>query len=224
MMQSWNALFECIKNVRLLSDADTLVWNYEANGIYSVSSLYKIVNFRGAIPGKGPKVWEVKIPPRVQIFIWLAFNNKLLTRDNLSKRQHVDDLSCLFCAEHETGRHLFFECVVAKEIWRDINDLADMANITNIASMLEWWHSNSNTSLKIYQAAAMWALWKLRNDMYFGRAMWSNMQGVWRKMAAMLSAWEILYSGLVNDRVRWLVARLEQNIREPPLLMWPDPG
>lgn len=68
-MQSWNALFDCIKNVRLLSDTDTLVWNYEANGIYSVSSFYKIVNFRGVIPAKGPKVWEVKILPRVQIFI-----------------------------------------------------------------------------------------------------------------------------------------------------------
>ena len=136
----------------------------------------------------------------------------------------MDDLSCLFCAEHETGGHLFFECAVVKEIWRDINDLADTANIANFASMLEWWHSNPNTSIKIYQAAAMWALWKLRNDMYFGHAMWSNMQGVWERMAPMLSTWEILYSGPVKNRVHRLVRRLEHKIREPPLLMWPDPG
>ena len=86
MMQSRNALFGCIKTIPLSDALDKLVWNYDARGIYSLSSFYKIVHFRGVIPGNGPIVWEVKIPPRVQIFIWLASNNKLLTRDNLSKR------------------------------------------------------------------------------------------------------------------------------------------
>jgi hypothetical protein len=35
--------------------------------------------------------------------------------DNLAIRQEVADKSCLFCAEQETSRHLFFDCEVAKK-------------------------------------------------------------------------------------------------------------
>ena len=66
----------------------------------------------------------------------------------------------------------------AKEIWRSANEIANTASITDIVSMLDWWKNYLNTALQLYQAAAMWALWKLRNDMYFGRAMWSHMQVV----------------------------------------------
>ena len=42
-------------------------------------------------------VWHIKVPPIILFFLWLVSHNKILTRDNLCKRQHLDDLSCLFC-------------------------------------------------------------------------------------------------------------------------------
>ena len=50
---------------------------------------------------------------RLGFILWLLANNKTLTRSNLSKRQHLDGLSCLFCGETETVHHLFFGCCVA---------------------------------------------------------------------------------------------------------------
>ena len=50
---------------------------------------------------------------RLGFILWLLANNKTLTRSNLSKRQHLEDLSCLFCGETETVHHLFFGCCVA---------------------------------------------------------------------------------------------------------------
>lgn len=38
--------------------------------------------------------------------------------DNLKTRGIVKPLGCQFCAEEETISHLFFDCVVAKEVWR----------------------------------------------------------------------------------------------------------
>lgn len=55
------------------------------------------------------------ISPRVHLFLWLLAKNKVLTMDNLAIRQEVADKSCLFCAEQETSRHLFFDCEVAKK-------------------------------------------------------------------------------------------------------------
>ena len=50
---------------------------------------------------------------RLGFILWLLANNKTLTRSNLSKRQHLEDLSCLFCGETETVHHLFFGCCAA---------------------------------------------------------------------------------------------------------------
>jgi hypothetical protein len=46
-------------------------------------------------------VWHIKISPRVHYFLWLISKNKVLTRDNLSKRRKVEDETCLFSGEKE---------------------------------------------------------------------------------------------------------------------------
>ncbi|TVU14266.1 hypothetical protein EJB05_37725, partial [Eragrostis curvula] len=43
------------------------------------------------------------------------------SKDNLKKRQKVNDLSCLFCEEAESVQHLFFDCVVAKQTWVELS-------------------------------------------------------------------------------------------------------
>jgi len=48
-----------------------------------------------------------------------------LTRDNLSIRKKLDDMTCLFCSENESVQHLFFECVVAKQMWVYLSEACD---------------------------------------------------------------------------------------------------
>jgi hypothetical protein len=62
-------------------------------------------------------MWKINVPSRIHIFLWLLANNKTLTMDNLAKRRHVDDTSCLFCNEKESMSHLFFKYCVAKLFW-----------------------------------------------------------------------------------------------------------
>jgi hypothetical protein len=63
-----------------------------------------------------PAVWKLNISPRVQIFMWLVSHNKILTRDNLAKHQHVNDPSCLFYEEIETMEYLRFRCDLTRLI------------------------------------------------------------------------------------------------------------
>jgi hypothetical protein len=105
----------------IFCEEDSLIWKFTSNGSYSSQSLYKIINFRGITPVRSPSIWQLKIPPRVQFFLWLLINKKVLTRDNLPKRQNVVDKTCLFCSELESCQHLFFECVVAKQMWARIS-------------------------------------------------------------------------------------------------------
>ena len=109
-----------LSRIQFKDEDDAIIWKLEANGIYTVSSLYAVVNFRLVMPVDVHKVWSIKVPPKIHFFLWLLTHNKLLTRDNLSKRQHLDDASCIFCSEPETSTHVFFECVVAKVVWERI--------------------------------------------------------------------------------------------------------
>jgi hypothetical protein len=64
-----------------------------------------------------PAVWNLKIPPRVQIFLWLFPQNKIMTRNTLRCRGIPKPMECSFCKEFESVDHLFFDCIVSKNIW-----------------------------------------------------------------------------------------------------------
>jgi hypothetical protein len=57
----------------------------------SSESLYAMISFRGVVPMYVSSIWKLSVPPRVQLFLWLVSNNKVLTRDNLAKRREVSD-------------------------------------------------------------------------------------------------------------------------------------
>lgn len=40
-----------------------------------------------------------------------------MTIDNLIKRNIFKPIQCQFCTEHESIPHLFFECIIARNIW-----------------------------------------------------------------------------------------------------------
>ena len=66
-MNLWFELLEIAKSIMYTDVGDSLVWNMNSKGIYTVKSFYKFVNFRGVLPVSTPAVWAVEIPPRIQI-------------------------------------------------------------------------------------------------------------------------------------------------------------
>jgi hypothetical protein len=95
----------------------TMGLSFSSNGKFSVQSLYAVISQHGVKPVFVHVVWKLKIPPRVQIFLWLLFNNKLLTRYNLAKRREVPDNTCLFCSEAESI--LFTTCSLIA-VWQNL--------------------------------------------------------------------------------------------------------
>jgi hypothetical protein len=55
---------------------------------------------------------------KIKIFVWFLIKGVVLTKDNLLKRNWKGDEKCCFCNNKETFEHLFFECHVARFIWR----------------------------------------------------------------------------------------------------------
>jgi hypothetical protein len=100
----WLELIQIVSVVEFTEEEDSIIWQYES----SVQFLYAIVNNRGVRPVYTPVMWNISVPSRVHIFLWLLANNKTLTRDNLEERKRLEDKRCLFCNELESVSHLFF--------------------------------------------------------------------------------------------------------------------
>jgi hypothetical protein len=109
LMQLWQELEGVVSSITFSNDCDSLIWKYESIGIYSSSSLYAIINFGGVMPIYIPAVWNLIVPPRVHIFLWLLSHNKLMTRDNLLKRKMNKPMCCIFCSKDESIVHLLFQ-------------------------------------------------------------------------------------------------------------------
>ena len=173
---------------------------FHSSGVYSVRSFYAIVNNRGVIPVHSPAVWNLRVPPRLHIFLWLLSKNKLLTRDNLAKRRHVEDASCVFCSEPESCSHLFFDCFVAKLIWPIISDIIGVQVGVSFESVARWWISEKRNSLiNTVCTAVLWAIWKLRNEICFQGKVWPGVHDIWRRVASDLELWKILSSDAVSE-------------------------
>jgi hypothetical protein len=104
-------------------------------------------------------MWRIPVPPRLHVFLWLLANDKVLTRDNLAKRRHVDDATCLFFAKPESFSHLFIKCCVARMIWNDICEMTDTPLIIDFESMRRMWVTGKKArALNVLTFLVVWAL------------------------------------------------------------------
>ncbi|XBH79743.1 hypothetical protein VPH35_105647 [Triticum aestivum] len=221
MMIRWYELIEIAKSIAFTDECDSLVWQYESSGQYSSTSLYAIINFRGVTPVFLPAVWKIIIPPRVHIFLWLLFYNKLMTRDNLLKRNLKKPEECVFCAYKETATYLFFDCVVAKEIWSVASDLLHRplgANLESIASL--WVADKKLDHVNTVCSAVLWALWKHSNNMIFNAVPWISVKQIWSMVLRLVRKWRVIFKEHMLQQMKDFETQLLQLIKEPARLAW----
>jgi len=169
-----------------------------------------LINFRGVIPVHVSAVWSLKIPPRVHFFLWLLAKNKVLTRDNLSLRRKVEDESCLFCNEKESVFHLFFDCVVAKQIWVYISECFGFNVGMNFESIGNMWLSRKKFIVhNILTSAVLWGLWKLRNELCFQNMSWRDIRILLMKVAILAQNWLILCPETSKAELFGLIGKLK---------------
>jgi hypothetical protein len=116
LMERWRELEQIASSIFFSTDCDSLIWEYSTSGNYSSSSCYNIISYRGVTPIFIPSIYTLVVPPRVHKFVWLFANNKLMTRDNMLKRNLGKPTDCIFYSKEESVDHLFFSCIVATKI------------------------------------------------------------------------------------------------------------
>lgn len=67
-MEQWFQLVEFADSIAYFVDCDALVWQLENKGIYSTSSLYHVINFRGIQSIFVPVVWNLRVSQKSMSF------------------------------------------------------------------------------------------------------------------------------------------------------------
>jgi len=153
---------------------DTCIWKATVDGSYSVKTAYCICidllseSWSLPISTQRQLLWRLRVPPRVQTFLWRAAHHCLLTRDNHSKRGVPCSKSCVSCdLLAGSNMNLFFVCHKAMACWNllgigdIIQELLYSANF--FQHMLFDLFNKLHDQQKQLPALTLWILWKSRN-------------------------------------------------------------
>lgn len=87
---------------------------------------------------KNPKVHWYKVvwfkdnTPKNSFITWLAFKDRMTTREILHRWGPVTENTCALCGEAmETMDRLFFLCPNVSQVWNNINRKCDLFGLSN---------------------------------------------------------------------------------------------
>jgi hypothetical protein len=137
-LTAWNRLLPRIASIALSQDQDKFRWNLHPNGQFSVKSHY-LALIQNDVPNLNKRLWKLKTPLKIKIFLWYLRRGIVLTKDNLAKRNWQGSKVCCFCHKDETISHLFYECRFARAMWFIIHAVFGFSRPHSVSHMFGSW-------------------------------------------------------------------------------------
>jgi hypothetical protein len=154
--------------------ADKIWWVPNKKGKFEVKSFYSILNSSISFHFPWKSIWRTKAPPWVAFFVWSTALGKILTLDNLKRRNIVLVNRCGMCKkEEESIDHLLLHCVRAQFLWNAFFSRFGLAWVMprRVVDLLHRWWSvgrlRSAVVWKMVPLCIMWCLWVERNGRFF---------------------------------------------------------
>jgi hypothetical protein len=162
------SLFEEVKQ-------DSLVWNFEKHGNYTVKSGYnnfiknKTVEDSMRMEGDWNSIWKVAAPPKTKHLLWRICRGCLPTRSRLKERYVPCPIECPFCANNiEDDWHILFGCRESQQVWKESGlrekiepRLLAFNDVKNIIFDL---CKAETGSIVGHFAMVLWFIWNHRNN------------------------------------------------------------
>jgi hypothetical protein len=153
---------------------DKLWWTPSHKGKFDVRSFYKALVCKDTVSFPWKSIWRTKVPLKVAFFGWSAAQGKILTLDNLRKRQvTVVNRCCLCKRDGESVDHLLIHCDIAQALWTALFSrfgLSWVMPLRVVDLFACWWtggRSRNAVVWKMVPSCLMWCLWRERNDRTF---------------------------------------------------------
>ncbi|XP_050207779.1 uncharacterized protein LOC126657173 [Mercurialis annua] len=164
-------------NYSISNYEDKVYWVPSKSGSFSVNSLWR--NLNPSLP-KVPwasLVWFSGSIPRHSFILWLCLKKRLLTKDKLMAWNVVSSDSCSLCGSHpENLEHLFFACGYSQNIWSNVLFILGLNRHSfswnrEVSFFIKRSAGKSLVSKirKLWFSAAVYFIWKARNDAIFNQ-------------------------------------------------------
>ncbi|KAJ4816106.1 RNA-directed DNA polymerase (reverse transcriptase)-related family protein [Rhynchospora pubera] len=159
-------------SIDLSNDNPALSWRWTNSGVYTSASAYSILADPGGRSPYHRRLWKLKTAPRVKIFLWLLLQDRLLTQQNLLRRNWPANDGCCCCLARplETADHLFLHCPLASSIWNRVQQHFNLPALSFTEELPAFWLTNRLTTGAAWDtiwAATNWSIWKERNNRIF---------------------------------------------------------
>ncbi|KAJ1690962.1 hypothetical protein LUZ63_015117 [Rhynchospora breviuscula] len=159
-------------NLIFTAQPDTLLWNWTTHGYYTASSTYKWLISAGKVRFPLTCFWKLKIPPSIRLFLILLAHGRILTQDQLLKRNIHIVQGCVLCSQPvlETATHLFFNCPFTLQLWQQLgyqNATVLHSSTDSIQAFLLHLFQHTSTRNLVITATTLWTVWLERNNRTF---------------------------------------------------------
>ena len=134
-------------------------------------------------PNLNKKLWKLKTPLKIKIFLWYLRRGVILTKDNLVRRNWQGNQQCCFCHKNETIQYLFFDCRFTRMLWAIVYAAWGLPKPRNMSNMFESWLNGIPKDFKplvlVGAAALCWSVWLCRNAVVFDNKQSSFLQVIY---------------------------------------------
>ncbi|XP_058759056.1 uncharacterized protein LOC131632298 [Vicia villosa] len=162
---------------------DTFSWSLDEDKDFTVASITHVIDsakyfawdYHLINPLK--VMWELKLPPKIKVFAWRFFIDRLPTRDQLLKRgvANVSSLDCVMCgSSFESSSYLFFTCQEAKIIWKHVFIWLGISEAINVEEIICFDVIQEKVKcckrrilINFVWVATIWSIWLMRNAIIF---------------------------------------------------------
>jgi hypothetical protein len=107
-----------------MGSEDRICWIPSKRRKFEERSYYHVLSIPVSSPFSWKSIRRVKALSRVGFFVWTTTLGKILTLDNLRKRNAIVVNLCYMCKKsREFIDHLLLHCEVARELWSSLFNL-----------------------------------------------------------------------------------------------------
>nr|POE75356.1 putative ribonuclease h protein [Quercus suber] len=158
-----------------MDQADCLIWPRNKDGTYSVRTGYQLLYEREMMDKASvsdtannklfwKRIWKMRVPNKIKIFLWRACSEALPTRANLFKRKVVDVQTCQLCnRDNETTLHALWSYQNNLTVWESRfgwvkREFPPLATFLDLVALV----GRQQKQLELFAMMA-WSIWGRRN-------------------------------------------------------------